>query len=135
MYKNEKIKYPIGIMVPIKMGTNGYFEQSFDTFTQIKQNLTHLLKTKKGELRFNSEFGCRLDEVVFDQHDVNTSEIIKNILTSDIQRWIPEVIITKLHVKSVENTDFTDNYYVSIVIEFKVRNIDKLDTIELTIKP
>ena len=42
----------LGITLPIKLGKTGYFEQAFDTITQVKSNLINLLLTVKGERVF-----------------------------------------------------------------------------------
>ena len=39
----------LGITLPIKLGKTGYFEQAFDTITQVKSNLINLLLTVKDE--------------------------------------------------------------------------------------
>lgn len=46
---------PIGLTLPLKSGINGYFEQSYDTLTQIKANITNFLNTRPGERRFNPQ--------------------------------------------------------------------------------
>ena len=67
---------PIGLEVPFTRGKNGYFQQTFDTNSQIKQNLLNFLKTKKGERRMFPEFGTKLYDVIFEQIDENTGRTI-----------------------------------------------------------
>jgi hypothetical protein len=48
----------IGITLPLQLGNTGYFEQSFDTLTQVKSNFINLILTRKGERVHQPEFGC-----------------------------------------------------------------------------
>ena len=71
---------PIGLTLPLQIGRNGYFEQSYDTLTQVKANITNLLRTKKGERRMNPNFGSGLQEYLFEQNLQDSPDIIKQII-------------------------------------------------------
>ena len=96
-------KFPIGLSVPLVNGSSGYFQQTFDTNEQIKNNLTNFLKTKKGERRMMPEFGTQLYSVLFEQRNENTPEILKTMISDEIRYWIPEVNILGIDIIYVEN--------------------------------
>src|SRR3954468_23226139 len=84
---------PIGITIPIQDGNSGFFNQSFDTLTQIKMNIINLLNTRQGERRFQPTFGSRLWNIVFEQNAETITDVAENIVREDIQMWIPGVTV------------------------------------------
>ena len=121
--------FPIGLKVPFVNGTNGYFQQSFDTNDQVKENLINFLKTKKGERRMMPEFGTNLYNVLFEQKDENFDSIIRNIISNEINYWIPEVSIEDIQIINVENPIGVDNYKLRLSINFMVKQTKQLDSI------
>lgn len=124
---------PIGLTLPFQIGKNGYFEQSYDTFTQIKSNITNLLRTKKGERRMNPNFGSGLQEYLFEQNVLESPEILKQIITDEINNYIPGVTVNKIDVglSNNEKNQLTDSYILYIKIQFTFNN--QTDSLELTV--
>jgi len=120
---------PIGLEVPFIRGTGGYFQQTFDTNNQVKQNLMNFLKTKKGERRMSPEFGTKLYELVFEQKTDNLNEIAKNILFEEISYWIPEVSIDEIDIINVENPVGDDNYKLRISVSFTIKQTKTEDSV------
>lgn len=127
-------KYPIGITLPIVNGSGGYFQQSFDTNTQVKSNLSNFLKTKRGERRMMPEFGTRLYTVLFEQQDENINEIVKNLLREEISFWIPEVRVDEISIINTENSSNDDNYKLRISLAFTVIQTDQKDTLDFELE-
>jgi phage baseplate assembly protein W len=126
--------WPIGLVVPIVSGPSGYFQQSFDTNTQVKTNLLNFLNTKRGERRMMPEFGTQLYELLFEQYTDGLEEILKNTLTNEIQFWIPEITILKLDIINTENPIGDDNYKLRLIIQFKVNQTNSVDTVEILLE-
>jgi phage baseplate assembly protein W len=124
---------PIGLMLPITIGNNGYFNQTFDTNTQVKQNLINFLNTRKGERRMFPEFGTSLYEVLFEQADNNTNEIIKDIISREISTWIPQISIQSIIINDVKSSS-TDNYKKEVRIRFINVNTKQSDAVVFTIE-
>ena len=124
---------PIGLTLPFQIGKNGYFEQSYDTFTQIKSNITNLLRTKKGERRMNPNFGSGLQEYLFEQNVLESPEILKQIITDEINNYIPGVTVNKIDVglSNNEKNQLTDSYILYIKIQFTFNN--QTDSLELIV--
>ena len=122
-------KFPIGLSVPLVNGTSGYFQQTFDTNEQIKNNLTNFLKTRRGERRMMPEFGTQLYTLLFEQRTENLSEIMKTMISDEIRYWLPEVKILGIDVIDVENPVGDDNYKMRVSIEFSVSSTGDSDVL------
>ena len=124
---------PIGLTLPLKSGINGYFEQSYDTLTQIKANITNFFNTRPGERRFNPQFGTKLYQYLFDQNIEGFDEILKNVIKEDMNYWFPNVIVNTvfLDITTAQKNKNTDNYIINIKIQFTVNN--QTDVLGLTV--
>ena len=115
-------KIPLGLMLPIRDGNSGYFDQAYDTFTQKRMNIINLLRTKTGERRFQPTFGSRLWTVLFEQNMDILPDIITNIVKEDISRWIDGVIVRKVDIQVPqisETTDYRDIYSLLVSVIFE----------------
>jgi phage baseplate assembly protein W len=124
---------PIGLTLPLKSGINGYFEQSYDTLTQIKANITNFFNTRPGERRFNPQFGTKLYNYLFDQNIEGFDDILKNVIKDDMNYWFPNVIVNTvfLDITTDQKNKNTDNYIINIKIQFTVNN--QTDVLGLTV--
>lgn len=124
---------PIGLTLPLKSGINGYFEQSYDTLTQIKANITNFFNTRPGERRFNPQFGTKLYQYLFEQNIEGFDEILKNVIVEDMNYWFPNVIVNTvfLDITTAQKNKNTDNYIINIKIQFTVNN--QTDVLGLTV--
>lgn len=120
-------KYPIGLSVPFVNGSSGYFQQTFDTNEQIKNNLTNFLKTKRGERRMMPEFGTQLYTLLFEQRTDNLPEILKSMISEELRYWVPEVKILGIDIIDTENSEGDDNYKMRVSIRFSVNSTDEVD--------
>jgi phage baseplate assembly protein W len=119
---------PIGIIFPLTKGNAGFFNQSYDTTTQIKSNIINLLRTNSGERRMQPLFSSGLMGIVFDMKDDTTTQIIKKTIEDKIKMWIPAVSIKNIDL-NITNGTKTDSYRVYIKIDFIINN--QLDTVVL----
>jgi phage baseplate assembly protein W len=126
---------PLGLNLPISNGQNsGYFDQSFDSFTQTRMNIINLLRTMPGERRMQPTFGCRLWTLVFDQNDDIIPDKVNNIIRDDISRWISGVSVKDVTVKyysNDESNDARDIYRLYIVVQFIIDSINQSDVVEI----
>jgi phage baseplate assembly protein W len=123
---------PIGLNLPIQRGQNGYFEVNYDTISQVKANIINLLKTKRGERRFQPLFGSGLQEILFEQISDATQIIIEQTIKSDINNWIPNVTVNSVNfsLDGYDNNQLKDNYTIYIKVTFTVNNItDNVDLV------
>ena len=124
---------PIGLTLPLRSGINGYFEQSYDTLTQIKANITNFFNTRPGERRFNPQFGTKLYQYLFEQNIEGFDDILKNVIKEDMNYWFPNVIVNTvfLDITTAQKNKNTDNYIINIKIQFTVNN--QTDVLGLTV--
>ena len=124
---------PIGLTLPLRSGINGYFEQSYDTLTQIKANITNFFNTRPGERRFNPQFGTKLYQYLFEQNIEGFDDILKNVIKEDMNYWFPNVIVNTvfLDITTAQKNNNTDNYIINIKIQFTVNN--QTDVLGLTV--
>jgi len=133
---NPTMATPIGITLPIQDGNSGYFAQSFDTLTQVKNNIINLLNTRQGERRFQPTFGTRLWGLVFEQNVDMLKDQAINIVSEDIASWIPNVTVINITANLLTNDQITANkdiYMLEIAVSFMVNLTKQRDTVIVTI--
>ena len=122
---------PIGLVLPLTRGNNGYFDQSYDTMTQIKSNIINLLRTNSGERRMQPQFSSGLQEALFEQNLKDTPDLIKRIVEKKINMWIPGVTVEniELDISTNEKNELVDTYKVYLKIMFKFNQ--QVDSVSL----
>ena len=127
---------PIGLTLPIQDGNSGYFDQSFDTLTQVKTNIINLLNTRQGERRFQPRFGTKLWGLVFEQNVNTLKDQAVNIVSQDISTWIPNVTVNDVTTTLLTNDQInsnTDMYMLEISIAFTINLTKQSDTVVISI--
>jgi phage baseplate assembly protein W len=124
---------PIGILLPIKHGPMGYFNQSYDSISQIKSNIINLLRTNSGERRMQPTFSGGLQEALFEQNLKDSPELVKKIIEGKIKMWIPGIKVENidLNLSDVEKNDIIDTYKMYITIKFTINN--QTDVVSLSV--
>jgi phage baseplate assembly protein W len=91
--------YAIGITLPIQIGQVA-FNQSFVTSDQVESNLKNLLLTKKGERLMQPEFGCGLQELLFEQNDTGLETRIEDVINDAVGYWLPYININSIDIQT-----------------------------------
>lgn len=125
----------LGLSLPLRLGSRGYFDTNISTIEQVKSNITNLLKTRPGERRFNNKFGSSLYSLLFNQLE---SEVNKSILIDTIQRDI-DMFLNGIYIQNVkvsENDKYENENNVSnsifININFTYNGIESNVDVKLT---
>ena len=106
----------IGVSLPFN-GPSGPFNKTYSTKAQIKSNLINLLLTNKGERVFNPEFGADIRRVLFEGITEDTSVLIQNLITTNVNYFIPEVNVVDVEVEPNEdNNSYNITLKYSLVI-------------------
>lgn len=110
----------IGLTLPLQRGNSGYFQQSYDSLTQIRSNLLNFFNTRPLERRFNPKFGTRLYNFLFEQQTDDFEDILKNIIREDINLWFPNVFVNQvfLEISSAEKNNDINNYIIRVKVQF-----------------
>jgi phage baseplate assembly protein W len=104
----------IGVSLPFN-GPFGPFNKTYSTKEQIKSNLINLLLTNKGERVFNPEFGADIRRVLFEGITEDTSALIQNLITTNVNYFIPEVNVVDVVVEPNE-----DNNSYNIILKYSL---------------
>tara|TARA_B100000287_G_scaffold210475_1_gene198648 strand:+ start:881 stop:1402 length:522 start_codon:yes stop_codon:yes gene_type:complete len=88
----------VGISLPVELGPNGYFRQTYTTLEQVTSNVINLILTIPGERYMQPTFGSRLHEHLFEQFDESIQEFIEDSINESMEEWLPYVNIVDLKV-------------------------------------
>jgi len=94
----------------------GVFRSTYSTQEQIKSNLINLLLTNKGERVFNPEFGADLKKIIFEGVTEETSELIRELISSNVNIFMPEIAINNVDV--VLNPDYNS---INITVSYRIK--------------
>ena len=103
----------VGVKLPL--GGDPVFSLSYTTEEQAISNLKNLLLTRKGERPFQPEFGADIYSLLFEQISVELSTELEDSLRSDIEYWLPYIIIDEINI--ITNEDYNR---VDISLKVKV---------------
>lgn len=82
------------------------------------QSILNILRTKKRTRLFNSEFGSRVEELLFEPMDVTTELAIYAEVVDSIKQWEPRAILDE--GKSNVVADYENHvYWVDLVFRVK----------------
>jgi len=105
-----------GINFPFRDSLDGkYLKLSTTNDEEIRNNLIHLLLTRKGTRYFLPNFGTRLYEYLFEPLDGPTFSEIEFEIRESVEEYIPNITITKIDIKAASDgeenkgTIVTDN--------------------------
>lgn len=93
----------LGILLPLRRGNGGYFNQGRDIMTQAKSNIINLILTKKGERVLQPEFGCDVHKIIFENITDDNLANIQGSVRSAIKIWLPYVEVIDVQVTKDEN--------------------------------
>ena len=121
----------IGITLPIQLGNTGYFEQGFDTLTQVKSNFINLILTRRGERVHQPEFGCRIHEYLFEQLTPENIEGARLSVIQAVEQWMPFLELVQFELNA--GPDDIDRNRIQLYVGYRLlANPNIRDTIILT---
>lgn len=117
----------IGVVLPVRLGQSGMFDQSTSIIQQVRSNLKNLILTKKGERVGQPELGCDIWKILFDPISEDTLDLARDSVISAVDRWLPFIEITDFEISSTETQNM-----VSIKCRYRFRsNPNVQDEIEV----
>ena len=119
-----------GISFPFRDSFVGrYLDVSNTNQEEIRNNLIHLLLTRKGSRYYLPTFGTRLYEYIFEPLDGPTFSDIEADIRQAIGDFLPNLIVTEVRIQpasaGLEDKGETINQYGER--EFRVTNIAQLE--------
>lgn len=118
---------PLGITLPIRLGSTGYFSNTTDALEQIRSNLTNLLLTRKGERPFQPEFGCDIPRIFFESNTDNNLAEIHALISTSVSKWMPFIKINDVNTKKIT----VDSQNVQVTLSYTVLTTNTSDSINL----
>ena len=117
----------VGLKLPFRFGTTGFFNQSKTVKEQSFSNLKNLILTIKGERLGQPDFGCDVNRIIFEPISESTSDSIEESVRAAVATWLSYVTLQNVYV----SLDEQDNNKIALSIEYTVDvdDVDSLDSI------
>ena len=106
-----------GIKYPLTESPTSFFAVNHTTIEQVKDNLTILLLTNKGERIMFSDYGCDISRQLFEPSTIAIDKIEENIRDA-VEKWMHSISIKDI------NITFNGEYAIIVKINFML-NINK----------
>ena len=103
--------------------SNTPFNTLYNTTTVVFNKLKNLLLTRKGERILQPEFGTDLFKVIFEVSSRELQQQIEDYIIPDISYWVPEVTVTSIDVKTIED-DPTLEHTIQLAINYTNNGIN-----------
>ena len=117
----------VGIKLPFRFGTTGFFNQSKTVKEQAFSNLKNLILTIKGERVGQPEFGCDVHRIVFEPITETTGEAIEEAVRDAGSIWLPHITVHNVYV-SIDDQD-TNKILLSFEYSVDVEDPDSIENI------
>jgi len=117
----------VGIKLPFRFGTTGFFNQSKTVKEQAFSNLKNLILTIKGERVGQPEFGCDVHRIVFEPITDTTGESIEEAVRDAVSIWLPYITVHNVYV-SIDDQD-TNKILLSFEYSVDVEDPDSIENI------
>src|SRR5438477_1234243 len=89
--------YGQGIGFPPRVGADGHVSWSADE-PNVRQSICIILRTRPGERLMRPEFGCGLDQYLFEPNSVSTLRLIQEEVKRSLNRWEPRIRLDDVRV-------------------------------------
>lgn len=103
------IKYPFND----ESNRNTFFDLNETYEDGVKSMLLHIILTPKGQRLRHPNFGTNLINFIFEPNDTTTWESIKNDITQQVLKYLPDVSFNNITIINDEN-NHGDNIFLKI---------------------
>jgi Bacteriophage baseplate protein W len=111
------------------LGTGWAFPPTFDNETgnvelvsdreDIKESLDILLSTSLGERVMQPNYGCNLDDYMFESLNNNLIGLIKHHVENSILYYEPRIVVENIDVTAADSTDLIEGRF-TISVEYSI---------------
>jgi len=115
----------VGIKLPFRFGTTGFFNQSKTVKEQAFSNLKNLILTIKGERVGQPEFGCDVHRIIFEPITDTTGDAIEEVVRAAVSTWLPYITVHNVYVSMADQ----DTNTTLLSFEYSV-NVEDPDSVE-----
>ena len=117
----------LGVKIPF--AANNVFTSVYISQEQTKYNIINFLLTDRGERPFNPNFGAGLRSRLFESITTSTLDEIKMSITSQIEAFFPNVLVTELSL-----IGDPDRSYITITLSYTLKNTNQTDSAVINIQ-
>lgn len=93
----------LGLDLPINGPVGSIFKLNYLSIDQAFANAKNLLFTNKGERVMQPNFGCDLQNIIFEQVSEDIIELVESNIRTAFSYWLPYIYINKLEVVPYED--------------------------------
>lgn len=123
-----------GIDFPFMDSPEGkYLKLSTTTNDEIRNNLIHLLLTRKGTRYYLPDFGTRLYEYLFEPIDGQTFSQLESEIRESVSEYIPNITITNIDIKAASDGEEGKGSFIDSNDQ-RVFTVPNISTMEHTAK-
>lgn len=96
----------------------------------VKSQILHLIFTPKGQKLRDPEFGTSLIDYIFSPSDGETFDSIKSEITSQVLKYIPDVVFRDITIHKTDN----DDGGIIVMVEYGVKKGNKVEVTTVAVK-
>jgi phage baseplate assembly protein W len=122
--------YGRGVSFPFRVSPTGSIVWS-DGELNVRESLCTILRTRRGERLERPDFGCRLDELLFEPNSVATLRLVQEEVSRAVARWEPRVVLDGV----VATVDPDDPRAVDVALGYTLVATGGRERLQLTISP
>lgn len=93
----------IGVNIPFN--APAVFKSNYVTREAIQNNLINFFSTKKGERVFNPFFGSAIQNILFENMDLDSPQLIKKVINDELKQYFPFVGVKDVIVNFEDTTN------------------------------
>lgn len=91
-----------GISFPFQIDSSGSIKKS--SFERnVEEGIFIVLSTKVGERIMNPEFGCKINELLFEENTPETRALAKEYVITALDKWENRILIRDINIFSPES--------------------------------
>ncbi|MEA3354636.1 MAG: GPW/gp25 family protein [Campylobacterota bacterium] len=104
-----------GVAFPFELDSSGGIK--FSQFEKsVEESMYIILSTKMGERIMNPEFGCQINELVFEDNTPETHALAEQYVKSALRKWENRIVLLNVNVDSPELNK------IVIEIEYQIKD-------------
>ena len=113
----------LGKGLSVDFGLNSKGEIKMSSYEKsVEESIYIILSTKVGERVYNSEFGCRIHELMFESNNVRTQTMAKRYVEEALTKFEPRITLRDVAVFSLDEKSINLNIEYEIVKSNSINN-------------
>ncbi len=122
-----KLLYGQSLGFPPRVGANGQLVWSSGE-TNVRESICVILRTRPGERLLLPDFGCGLDDYLFEPNSVSNLRLIQEEVKRSLARWEPRIALDDVRV----GLNPEDPRAVDITVQYTLIATRKREQVNLT---